>query len=325
MKGLILGAGNGTRLHPFTRVTPKVLLPVANKPIVQYGIEKLVQLGIEEIGIVIQPAYKPLFLKQVGLGAQWGARISYLSQHFPQGIADAVKLASSFVGNDALLLLLGDNLIADSLESLRDSVLHEGHDAALLLGEVSNPQDYGIAQIAGNRIVGLEEKPRHPKTNLAVLGAYAFGPRVFDAVDAISPSARGEYEITDAINWLLKENALISYRKTEEEHSDVGRPERWLEANRWILRSISDTNEIKERLTLSGCVIKEPVIVDEKSELENCEIGPFASIGPHVRLTNCVVQDSILLAGVGAMNQTFDQAIVSPRHTYDSNRKEALQ
>src|SRR5262249_23739578 len=143
MKGLILGAGNGTRLHPFTRVTPKVLLPVANKPIIHYCIEKLVQLGIEEIGIVIQPAHKPLFMKQVGRGSKWGVQIQYVYQYLPKGIADAIKLASEFIANDSFILLLGDNMIADSLESLRDSIIHENHDAALLLGEVSNPQDYG--------------------------------------------------------------------------------------------------------------------------------------------------------------------------------------
>lgn len=325
MKGLILGAGNGTRLHPFTRVTPKVLLPVANKPIVHYCIEKLVQLGIEEIGIVIQPALKPLFMKQVGRGAHWGVRIHYVYQHFPQGIADAVKRASEFIQNDAFLLLLGDNMIADSLESLRDSILHEHRDAALLLGEVSNPQDYGIAQIEGDRIVGLEEKPQNPKTNLAVLGAYAFGPRLFEAVNAISPSSRGEYEITDAINWLLLENALISYRVTKLEHSDVGRPERWLIANRWMLRQLADTSEIYDRLTSSGCVINGPAIVDEEAELENCVIGPYTSIGPHVRLANCVVNDSIVLAGVGVMNQLIQHAIISPRHSFYLNRMEASQ
>ncbi|MBO9597174.1 MAG: NTP transferase domain-containing protein [Cohnella sp.] len=322
MKGLILGAGNGTRLHPFTRVTPKVLLPVANKPIVHYCIEKLAQLGIHEIGIVIQPVHKLLFMKQVGEGSRWGVRIRYLYQHHPQGIADAVKRAGEFIRNEAFLLLLGDNMIKDSLERLRDSISNEHRDAALLLGEVSNPQDYGIAQIEGDRIVGLEEKPSVPKTNLAVLGAYAFGPRVFDAVNAIAPSARGEYEITDAINWLLRESASISYRVTTMEHSDVGRPDRWLNANRWVLRQAADGNETYERLTTSGCVIHGPIIVDDKAEVENCIIGPYVSIGPYVRLRNCVIADSIVLTGVGAMNQTIQRAIVSPRHSLYLNRME---
>jgi glucose-1-phosphate thymidylyltransferase len=322
MKGLILGAGNGTRLQPFTRVTPKVLLPVANKPIVHYCIEKLAQLGIDEIGIVIQPAHKPLFMNQVGRGAHWGVRIQYLYQHRPQGIADAVKQASEFIRNDSFLLLLGDNMLEDSLERLRDSIVHEHRDAALLLGKVSNPQDYGIAEIEGDRIVGLEEKPQDPRTNLAVLGAYAFGPRLFDAVNAIPPSARGEYEITDALNWLLRENALISYRVTDLEHSDVGRPDRWLNANRWVLRQTIGGNGIYERLTSLGNVINGPVIVDDRAELENCIIGPYASIGPYVRLRNCVVSDSIVLAGAGVMNQEIHQAIISPRHSFYLNRME---
>lgn len=325
MKGLILGAGNGTRLHPFTRVTPKVLLPVANKPIVHYCIEKLAQLGIDEIGIVVQPVHKILFMKQVGEGSRWGVRIRYFYQHHPHGIADAVKRAGEFIRNEAFLLLLGDNMIEDSLERLRDSILQEHRDAALLLGEVSNPQDYGIAQIEGDRIVGLEEKPSIPKTNLAVLGAYAFGPRAYDAVNAIAPSARGEYEITDALNWLLRQNASISYRITTMEHSDVGRPDRWLIANRWVLRQTGGGNGMYERLTSSGCVIRGPVIVDDEAELENCVIGPNVSIGPYVRLRNCVVADSIVLAGVGVMNKIIRHAIVSPRHSFYLNRMEASQ
>ncbi|MFC5532012.1 sugar phosphate nucleotidyltransferase [Cohnella yongneupensis] len=325
MKGLILGAGNGTRLHPFTRVTPKVLLLVANKPIVHYCIEKLVQLGIEEIGIVIQPAQKPLFMKRVGLGELWGVNIQYINQYIPKGIADAIKLAERFIENDAFLLLLGDNMLAESLESLRDSVLSGQHDAALLLGKVAKPQDYGIAEIEGDKIVGLEEKPSHPKTNLAVLGAYAFGPKLFEAVHAIAPSQRGEYEITDALKWLLRENASISYRMTEREHSDVGRPDRWLSTNRWMLEQFVHTSGRHERLIAAGCTIIGPVIIDDRAELDNCTIGPYVSIGPYVRLKNCTVKDSILLEGVGMMNKTIHHAIISPRHSYYLNRLEASQ
>ncbi|MFD0674131.1 sugar phosphate nucleotidyltransferase [Cohnella sp. GCM10027633] len=323
MKGLILGAGNGTRLMPFTRVTPKVLLPVANKPIVHYCIDKLVRLGIEEIGIVIQPAHKSSFMKQVGRGDQWPANIQYIYQYHPKGIADAVRLAGDFLGDDSFILLLGDNLIEDSLENLRDSIVVDRQEAALLIGAVANPRDYGIAEIEGERLVGLEEKPNQPKTNLAVLGAYAFGPRLLEAVRSIEPSARGEYEITDAIKWMLRENDPISCRITDREHSDVGRPDRWLIANRWMLEQSVRTGGPYERWTAAGCTIVEPVSIDDQAVLDNCTIGPYASIGAHVRLTDCTVQDSIVLAGYGAMNETIRQAIVSPRHSYYMNRLEA--
>lgn len=323
MKGLILGAGNGTRLLPFTRVTPKVLLPVANKPIVHYCIDKLVQLGIEEIGIVIQPAHKQSFMKQVGRGERWGVRITYVHQYQPKGIADAIKQAGEFLGCDSCILLLGDNLIEDSLESLRDSIAVDSRQAALLLGVVDNPSDYGIAEIEGERLVGLEEKPTNPKTNLAVLGAYAFGPRLLEAVHATSPSARGEYEITDAIKRMLQMNDSISYRITDREHSDVGRPDRWLLANRWQLKRTDRGSESRERWMAAGCTIVEPVSIDDRAELDHCTIGPYASIGPHVRLTNCIVEDSIVLAGYGAMKATIRHAIVSPRHAYYSKRMEA--
>lgn len=322
MKGLILGAGNGTRLHPFTRVTPKVLLPVANKPIVQYGIEKLARLGIEEIGIVIQPAHKSLFLQQVGRGAKWGVAIQYLYQYRPDGIADAVKLAADFIGDEPCMLLLGDNLIADSLESLRDSIARGDCDAALLLGQVSNPGDYGIAELEGDRIVGLEEKPAIPKSNTAILGAYAFGPGLLEAVRAIEPSARGEYEMTDALQWMLRRDRRIAYRLTKGEHSDVGRPERWLAANRWMLDAIASVNADDARWREAGCTIVGPVAIDDTAELENCAIGPYVAIGPYARLANCRVRDSILLGGVGLMNESVAQAIVSPRHAYNHPRME---
>jgi len=312
MKGLIVCAGRGTRLQPFSYLTSKVLLPVAGKPLIFYSLEKLKSLGIADIGIVIQPAQKLLFDEQVGDGGKWGVHITYLFQEKPLGIADAVKQSEAFIGSDSFILLLGDNLISQSLSDLKDSILVDHYDGALLLGRVENPQEYGIAEIEEQRIIGLEEKPLQPKSNLAIVGAYAFTAQIFKAIDAITPSRRGEYEITDAIQYLIQHGYAISYDITTSPHTDVGTPGRWLEANRWMLQIMpleKTTNESYE-----GSILQSPVLIDPSSKIRNCEIGPYVVIGPGVVLENCKVEDSIILEGVNLCNRTLKGSIVNVHH-----------
>ncbi|MCM3337707.1 sugar phosphate nucleotidyltransferase [Paenibacillus sp. MER TA 81-3] len=311
MKGLILCAGNGTRLQPFSNTTSKVLLPVANKPLLFYSIEKLLDLGIKEIGIVIQAAHDSLFRESVGNGEQWGGSITYLYQARALGIADAVKQAEAFIGSDSFILLLGDNLIGQSLEGLRDSILLERQDGALLLGEVEKPHDYGVAEIKEHRIIGLEEKPVQPKSNLAIMGAYAFTSKIFEAVHAISPSKRGEYEITDAIQWLIEADYAISYDITYQPHTDVGTIERWLEANRWMLQQLADEGTLAMETTSSTNKFSSPVMVGNTSQLAACEIGPYTTIGSLVNLEDCRIEDCIILEGVSLKNMSLKGAIVS--------------
>jgi len=314
MKGLIVCAGRGTRLQPFSYLTSKVLLPVANKPLIFYSLEKLKSLGINEIGIVIQPAQKVLFEEHVGDGVNWDVRITYLFQEKPLGIADAVKQSESFIGSDSFILLLGDNLINQSLAELKDSVLVDHYDGALLLGKVENPQEYGIAEIEEQRIIGLEEKPLQPKSNLAIVGAYAFTAQIFKAIHAISPSRRGEYEITDAIQYLIQHGYSISYDITTDPHTDVGTPGRWLEANRWMLQSMPAEETTVTYESYEGSVFQSPVLIDPSSKLLNCEIGPYVVIGPGVILENCKIEDSIILEGVNLRNRILNGSIVSIHH-----------
>lgn len=314
MKGLILCAGKGIRLRPFSLSKPKALLQVANKPILYYCIEKLIELGIKEIGIVIHPQYKQMFIEEVGLGEKWNANIAYIDQEQPLGISDAVLRAESFIMADPFLLLLGDNLIAQSLKDLQDSIVYDQCEASILLGKVTTPQDYGIAEVVGERIVGLEEKPLLPKSNLAVLGAYAFNSRIFQAVRAIAPSKRGEYEITDAIQWMINNGNKISFRITDQKHSDVGTPDRWLEANRWMLELMEEKGELMLQKQLNSCTILPPVLIDPSCELKDCVIGPYVSIGPHVRLEGCYVKNSIVLEGTNICRpeKGIDLAILDP-------------
>ncbi|MGZ9584864.1 sugar phosphate nucleotidyltransferase [Paenibacillus marinisediminis] len=314
MKGLILCAGKGTRLQPFSNDISKALLPVANKPLIHYSIEKLIALNIKDIGIVIQSAQEAMFRHCVGDGTIWEADITYLYQERPLGIADAVKRAEVFIGSDSFMLLLGDNMIEQSLAGLQNSILQKRCDGALLLGEVVKPQDYGIAEIANQRIIGLEEKPSHPKSNLAILGAYAFTPHIFDAIHAISPSRRGEYEITDAIQWLIDRQFSIAYDVTKLSHTDVGTIERWLEATRWVLQSYS-AQELEDSYEhVQHCTVIQPVMIHPSSQVSDSVIGPYTVIGPNVTLERCQVKGSIILDGVTLCQREITDAVVNEHH-----------
>jgi len=309
MKGLILCAGKGTRLYPITAAYPKTLIPVANIPILHSSIKKLTEQGITDIGIVIHPSQHNQIYESVGNGNQWGAALTYIYQNEAKGIADAVKQAEPFVGNDNFILLLGDNLFSESLSELRLDVEERGSQGSLLVAEVANPQDYGIANVSEGRIIGVEEKPREPKSKLAVLGAYAFTHSIFRAVHEIAPSARGEYEITEAIQWLINENLRVTYHVTKRANSDVGTIERWLEANRHALDA-RDANGIHETAQLINCTIEGPVSIAEGSVLKNCHIGPYVSIGSNCILEGCRIENSILLNRV-----QFKQAPAAIRNT----------
>lgn len=296
MKGLILCAGRGTRLQPLSFTQPKTFLPVANKPVLLHCIEKLVEIGIVEIGIVINKKHESLFKQKLGASKEIGAKITYIYQLEQKGIADAVKHAESFIDNDSFLLLLGDSLISDSLEGLKNTMADEDLSCSIMLSRVEKPEDYGIATIRGNKIVELEEKPKNPKSNLAIIGAYAFTPEIFHAIHSISPSARGEYEMTDAIQRLINHGAKISYTITDQPYSDVGTVDRWLKANQWMLDKITKNNVIiSKKSSCINCKFIPPVIIGDDCKLNNSTIGPYVSITSGVIIENCHIENSILL------------------------------
>lgn len=296
MKGLILCAGRGTRLHPFSYSQPKTLLPVANHPVLHYCIRKLREVGVHDIGIVIHPSQvqiPPL----VGDGSRFGATITFIEQEEPLGIAHAVQLAQPFLHDEPFILLLGDNLLMDSLHGLTHAFSSTSSDGVVMLSEVERPQDYGIAEIQEERLVSVEEKPRQPKSNLAVIGAYLFTKPIFESIATLQPSARGEYEITDAIQSMIDRGYQIVHTVTSGKYSDVGTIDRWLEANRWML-----TNDLGKRYQVGAdsivenCEIVGPVLIGDGCEIRNCRLGPFVSIQNGVRLNNCAhIENSILL------------------------------
>ncbi|WP_410514013.1 sugar phosphate nucleotidyltransferase [Paenibacillus sp. BR2-3] len=297
MKGIILCAGAGTRLYPITRLYPKTLIPVANIPLLQSCIEKLIEQNIVDIGIVIHPSQESAIREHIGTGEQWGTTITYIYQNKPRGISDAVKETRHFVGEESFLLLLGDNLIIDSLTELKE-LLEQGSHAGLLLAEVDTPQDYGIAEVFNQQIIKLVEKPCIPTSNLAVMGAYAFTSSIFQAVSAIGPSVRGEYEITDAIQWLIDQGYPVTYRLTVKQNMDVGTIKRWLEANRRSLSQMEESRLIHESVKLDNCQIIAPVAIDKNCVLKDCVIGPYVSISAGSTIEGCQIKNCIILNDV---------------------------
>ncbi|MGG4128513.1 sugar phosphate nucleotidyltransferase [Paenibacillus illinoisensis] len=298
MKGLILCAGKGSRMYPFTFSYPKSLIPVANTPLLHSCIDKLVEQEVSEIGIVIQKSQESLIKSSLENVTRWNANISFIYQKDPKGIADAILQAEHFIGQDSFILLLGDNLISISLSQLKKQIEEQGNHAALLLSEVDSPQDYGIAEVADHRIVKLVEKPKAPKSNLAVLGAYGFTSSIFEAAKKIEPSARGEYEITDAIQWLIQQGYSVSYHQAEIANIDVGTLQRWLDANQKMLREMPVENDIHPSVTLKNCKIIAPVSIEAGCILEDCVVGPYVSIGADSTIKSCYIRDSILLSNV---------------------------
>lgn len=213
------------------------------------------------------------------------------------GIAHAVQLAQSFLRDEPFLLLLGDNLLMDSLHGLTRAFASKQSDGVVMLSKVERPQDYGIAEVKKGRLIGVEEKPKQPKSNLAVIGAYLFTKPIFESIATLKPSARGEYEITDAIQSMIDRGYRIAHAITNGKYSDVGTIDRWLEANRWMLsRELGDTYQVGASSVLENCQIVGPVLIGEGCTIKNCRLGPYVSIQDGVRLENCAqIENSILL------------------------------
>jgi glucose-1-phosphate thymidylyltransferase len=297
MKGLILCAGKGTRLRPLTYSQPKTLLPVVNKPVLWYTIQQLIHVGIEEIGIVINPSQKHVMQEEIHRLAT-KSMITWIYQENPKGVADAVRQDEFFIGKEPFLLMLGDNLIQQTLDEIKNQVVKQKKNGTLMLSRVENPSEYGIALVKGDQIIRVEEKPVLPRSDLAVIGAYAFDSHIFDAINSISPSNRDEYEITDAVQWLIEHGYDISYSITDQYFSDVGTINRWLEANQWKMDELTaGQSSISPKAKLKECTIIHPVFIGDDCTLINATVGPYVSIGSGVTIEDCQVENSIVLEG----------------------------
>jgi glucose-1-phosphate thymidylyltransferase len=311
LKGLILSGGAGTRLRPITHTSAKQLVPVANKPVLFYGIEALVDAGVTEIGIIIAPETGDEIRAAAGDGSAFGARITYIVQDEPAGLAHAVLTAEEFIGGSPFVMYLGDNLLADGLRGLVSTFREEEPDALILLTPVDDPQSYGVAELDGERIVRLVEKPKDPPSNLALVGVYLFAPAIFDAARALKPSWRGELEITEAIQGLIEDGRAVKSEVVGGWWKDTGQLADMLEANRLVLEEIETRIEgevdeasrvegrvvIEAGAALKGSVVRGPAVIGAGARVEDAYIGPYTSIGEDVHVRRSEVEHSIILAG----------------------------
>jgi len=310
MKGLILSGGKGTRMRPITHTAAKQLLPVANKPILFYGVEALVAAGIKEIGIIISPETGRDVRESVGDGSKWGIKIEYILQDEPAGLAHAVKTARPFLQDDPFVMYLGDNLIKDGVGPLVKRFEEGSADAFILLKEVENPSSFGVAELNGDgRIICLEEKPAKPKSNLALVGVYLFNKNIHKAIDEIKPSKRGELEITDAIQRLIATNHHVDSHILKSWWLDTGKKDDMLEANRVVLDEMTDVSmlgtanggsrisgrvHIGKGSILKNCIVRGPAMIGEDCLLEDSYVGPFTSIGDGARVSHAEIEHCIL-------------------------------
>lgn len=308
LKGLILSGGAGTRLRPITHTSAKQLVPVANKPVLFYGIEALVEAGVTEIGIVIAPETGDEIREAVGDGSELGAAVSYIPQQAPLGLAHAVLTAEEFLGDSPFVMYLGDNLLRDGITELVAAFREHEPEALIMLTQVLHPEHYGVAELDGERIVRLVEKPKDPPSDLALVGVYMFRPSVFAAAKAIEPSARGELEITDTIQRLIDEGGTVEYHRVKGWWKDTGQLEDMLAANRLVLEDVEpriegelvDCNVEGRVVVARGAVVERttirgPAVIGAGARVRDSYIGPYTAIGEDCEVTGSEVEHSILL------------------------------
>jgi glucose-1-phosphate thymidylyltransferase len=313
MKGVILSGGSGTRLRPITHTGPKQLVPVANKPVLEYAVEDLRDAGITEIGVILGDLGRTEIQELLGDGSEYGVNITYIIQGAPLGLAHAAGCAKDFVGDDDFVMYLGDNILKQGISELIESFRNGDYGAGIALQHVENPQQFGIADVDDDGTVRrLVEKPDTPPSNLALIGIYVFSPAIFNAIEKIEPSWRGELEITDAIQSLLDDGYAIDSHVVDGWWKDTGKPEDILEANRLVLeesdRAIRGTVEdgaeatgqvhLAESARIEGdAVVRGPVTIGARTVIEGgTYVGPYTSIGPDSRIANTHLENSVVIA-----------------------------
>lgn len=313
MKGIILHGGHGTRLRPLTHAGPKQLLPIANKPMSQYALEDLRESGIQEIAVIIGDVYPEKVKEFYGDGKKFGVKITYIYQDKPKGISHAIRLCKDFIKNDRFVVFLGDNILRTGLVGYTKKFQGSTADAMILLCEVDDPSRFGIAELDGNKIKKIMEKPKNPPSNLAVIGVYFLTPKIFDIIDKLKPSWRGELEITEALQLLMESGNTIEYDTVTGWWKDTGTPEDILHANQLVLDSIGTPQQF---LVSDGADIRGNIIVGKNTTIsrdsfitgpaiigENCTIGPAVRLGPYVSVGNnatikkCDIENSIIMEG----------------------------
>jgi glucose-1-phosphate thymidylyltransferase len=328
MKALVLAGGRGTRLRPITHTSAKQLVPVANKPVLFYGLEALREAGITQVGIVVSDPREMLqpdhrtgqqmtvmvnsqaeIRSAVGDGSRFGLQVTYIEQEAPLGLAHAVKISERYMAGEPFVMYLGDNLIKDGVTPFVKEFEREKPNAQILLAHVKTPWEFGVAELEGDRVVRLEEKPKQPRSDLALVGVYLFDRSVFEAVAAIQPSKRGELEITDAIQHLITTGKRVRSHVITGWWKDTGKVEDMLEGNRMMLGAIEtdvrgtvDSDSVIEGRVVVGpgtvverSRLRGPLIIGANARIVDSYVGPFTAIGDGVELTHCEIEHSIVL------------------------------
>ncbi|MBC8456191.1 glucose-1-phosphate thymidylyltransferase, partial [bacterium] len=302
MKALITAGGHGTRLRPITHTQNKHLIPIANKPMLEYAIEYVRDAGVSEVGIIIKGHGLDSHLQEIiGDGSRFGVKITYIEQLVPGGLAQCVQLAEDFIAGDEFIFYLGDNIIVGGISQFVEEFRVRKSNCHLVLARVPDPERFGVPEIQGNQIIGVEEKPQNPKSDFAVTGIYIYDSSIFEAVKSIKPSARGELEISDAHQWLLDQGKSVSFSEITGWWKDTGKPNDLLEANRLMLDSIQsdirgevdELSSIEGRVqigdgsTVTNSIVRGPAVIGKNVILKNVYIGPFTSISD-----DCIVENS---------------------------------
>lgn len=311
MKAIILSGGKGTRLRPLTYSGAKQLVPVANKPILFYCIENIVQAGIKDVGIIISPETGQEIKDTVGDGNRWGIKIKYIKQDIPGGLAHAIKIARAFLDDSPFIMYLGDNLIGTGISKFVEEFQKNTPEALILLKEVENPKQFGVAEVSKEgKVIRLLEKPDIPPSNFALVGIYIFSSTIHTAIEKIKPSKRGELEITDAIQLLISMGCNVESFVLDTWWLDTGKKDDLLTANvivldEWLKGSINghidDRSRVLGRVTIGrGSMVKKstirgPVVIGENTMIENSFIGPHTSIGDNVKIKKSSVEHSVVM------------------------------
>jgi glucose-1-phosphate thymidylyltransferase len=309
VKALVLAGGRGTRLRPLTHTSAKQLFPVANKPVLYYGLEAIADAGITDVGIVVGDTGDEI-RASVGDGQRFGLSVTYIPQAAPLGLAHCVLISRDFLGDDDFVMYLGDNFLVGGIRPMVEAYRAADYAAQVLLTPVDDPQSYGVAVLGrSGEIVGLEEKPASPSSDLAIVGVYLFSAAIHEAVRAITPSARGELEITDAIQWLLDAGHKVHSHRVTGYWKDTGQVEDMLECNRIVLESsvprvdgtIDSSTEVggpvivERGAVVEGSVLRGPLVIGAGSKVVRSYIGPFTSIGDHCTIEDAEIEYSIML------------------------------
>ncbi len=340
MKGLLLAGGHGTRLRPLTFTGNKHMLPIANKPMLFYGLEHLIKAGIKEVGIILGPI-KEGVVEAIGDGSKFGIGVTYIDQPEPKGLAHAVLVSENFIGNEDFVMYLGDNLLKQGVKPSVDLFNRNGSDCVICVTKVKNPQIYGVVEMQDGKIARLVEKPKEPISNLALIGVYIFNHSIFDAAKEIKPSWRNELEITDAIQALLIHGKKIDVQVVEGWWKDTGKPEDLLEANQLILQDLSPSMEgnidedsriignasIGKGTIIKNSSIRGPVIIGN-----NCEVGPntyfdpYTAVGDNCRIIGAEIENSIIMENaVIECNKRIVDSIIGKGSRITSSEKQLPQ